>query len=97
MIKRAPRKHQPPPQRGNASKFKVEYVRMAKFMAQRGAIQSEIADAFNVSTQTITNWINQHPDFQDAIRAGNDVFNARDNAAGVIDQLFKVREGQTSN
>jgi hypothetical protein len=49
----------------------------AKFMAQRGAILSEIADAFKVSTQTIANWRNKYPEFRDAIQIGVDTFNPR--------------------
>ena len=49
----------------------------AKFMAQRGAIMCEIADAFKISTKTLYNWINQYPEFREAIQTGVDVFNPR--------------------
>jgi hypothetical protein len=46
-------------------------------LAQRGAILSEIADCFNVTTRTLSNWLNQHPKLRDAVDAGNEVFNTR--------------------
>jgi hypothetical protein len=49
----------------------------AKFLAQRGAIQSEIADAFDVSTTTLQNWISKYPQLHDAVQVGVDTFNSR--------------------
>lgn len=68
----------PMPALGNASKYNpIEYPRVAKFMAQRGAIQSEIADCFGVSTRTLQNWIAQFPEFQEAVSVGAEAFNTR--------------------
>ncbi len=50
---------------------------MAKFLAQRGATQAEIADCFGVTTRTLQYWIMQYPELQEAIKAGNDIFNPR--------------------
>jgi transposase-like protein len=53
------------------------YPRIAKLLAQRGAILSEIADCFDVTTRTLSNWLNDYPELREAIDAGNDVFNPR--------------------
>jgi hypothetical protein len=42
---------------GAPTKYNPTYMpKIAKFLAQRGAIQCEIADAFDVSTTTLQNW-----------------------------------------
>jgi hypothetical protein len=46
-------------------------------LAQRGAILSEIADCFAVTTRTLTRWLTQYPELRAAVDAGNDVFNPR--------------------
>ena len=53
------------------------FPRTAGFLAQRGAILSEIADCFEVTTRTLSNWLNKYPELRDAVDAGNDVFNSR--------------------
>jgi hypothetical protein len=53
------------------------FPRTATFLAQRGAILSEIADCFEVTTRTLSNWLNKYPELRDAVDAGNDVFNSR--------------------
>lgn len=53
------------------------YPKTAQFLARRGAVQSEIADCFGVTTRTLQNWIALHPEMAEAISAGNDVFNPR--------------------
>lgn len=58
--------------------YKPEYVRAAKFLCQRGAILSELAEAFGVSTQAIHNWIIKYPEFGDAVHAGaHEMFDPR--------------------
>jgi transposase-like protein len=53
------------------------FPKTAKFLAQRGATQAEIADCFDVSTRTLKYWITQYRELQEAIEAGNEVFNPR--------------------
>lgn len=55
----------------------TSFPRIAKLLAQRGAILSEIADCFGVTTRTLSNWLNEYPELRDAIDVGNDVFNPR--------------------
>lgn len=59
------------------SKYDPAFARQARFLAQRGAIQSDLAEFFQVSTRTIQNWMVNHSDFADAVSVGNDVFNTR--------------------
>jgi transposase-like protein len=49
----------------------------ARFLAQRGAILSEIAEFFEVSTTTLSRWLNEYPELREAVDDGNDVFNTR--------------------
>lgn len=68
----------PMPAFGRPSKYDPEvFPRTAKFMAQRGAIQSEIADCLGVTTRTLQNWIVQFPEMQEAISVGVEAFNTR--------------------
>jgi transposase-like protein len=65
-------------QRGQPTKYNADIMpNAARFLAQRGAIMCEIAAAFKVSTRTIYNWMNQHPEFQEALHVGVDTFNDR--------------------
>jgi transcriptional regulator with XRE-family HTH domain len=50
---------------------------VAKFMCQRGATMAELADAFNVSSSTLYNWLNRYPEFHEAVHVNADVFNVR--------------------
>src|SRR6266700_4893791 len=63
---------------GAPSKYDPKnFPRIAKLLAQRGAILCEIAECFGVNTRTLTRWLNQYPELREAIDAGNDVFNPR--------------------
>jgi hypothetical protein len=63
---------------GAPTKYDPEtFPQTARFLAQRGAILSEIADCFNVTTRALSNWLNQHPELRDAVDTGNDAFNTR--------------------
>ena len=53
-------------------------LKAAKLLASRGAIQSELADCFGVTTRTITNWMLEHKEFNDAVHSGaHDMFDPR--------------------
>jgi transposase-like protein len=67
-----------PGRRGAPKKYDPKtFPRTAKFLAQRGATQDEIADCFGVTTRTLQYWITQYPELQNAIETGNEVFNPR--------------------
>src|SRR5271157_4245283 len=53
------------------------FPKTAQALAQRGAILSEIADFFNVTTRQLSNWLNEYPELREAVDAGNDGFNTR--------------------
>ena len=66
------------PKRGAPKKYDARtFPRTAKFLAQRGAIQAEIADCFGVKTRTLEKWLVQYPELREAVDVGNDVFNSR--------------------
>jgi hypothetical protein len=62
---------------GRPTKYKPEYIRTVQFLAQRGATQDDIAECLGISRMTVIRWSVQHPEFGQAIQAGNDVFNSR--------------------
>jgi hypothetical protein len=48
---------------GPASEYDTKhYPRYAKFLAEHGATQDEIADCFGISTRTLLRWLAEHPD-----------------------------------
>jgi Homeodomain-like domain len=53
------------------------FPKEARFLAERGATQAEIADCFGISTRTLQRWIVQYPELKQAVQAGNDAFDAR--------------------
>jgi transposase-like protein len=63
---------------GQPPKYNPETMpRVAKFMCQRGATMAELADAFNVSSSTLYNWLNRYPELHEAVQLNADVFNQR--------------------
>jgi spore germination protein YaaH len=52
------------------SKYKTEYKQQAAKLAKLGAIDTQIADFFNVSVATINNWKTQHPEFLESLKGG---------------------------
>jgi hypothetical protein len=52
------------------------YPAQAKFLAQRGATQADIAECFGVSTRTLQRWLAQHPELDAAVQVGNEVFDS---------------------
>jgi transposase-like protein len=60
------------------SKYKPEFVEQAKkVMASFGATHSELAAFFGVGRQTIVNWMAAHEEFEEAVRAGAAVADAK--------------------
>jgi transposase-like protein len=78
MVERVKRKQRQHEHAGQPTKYNADHMpRLARFMCQRGAVMSEVADAFNVSTRTLFNWLNRHPELHDAVQVSADVFNHR--------------------
>jgi hypothetical protein len=53
------------------------FPRSAKFLAQRGATQAEIAQCFNVSTRVLQHWLTIYPELREAVTVGNEAFDSR--------------------
>jgi hypothetical protein len=62
---------------GRPTAYKPEYVERVRELCSTGAIDSEIADAFNVDITTIFRWKNRHPEFCSALKAGKEAADAR--------------------
>jgi hypothetical protein len=59
---------------GRPTKYKPEYVHIALAHAKLGAKIEEIAEAFQVNNDTITEWQNKHPEFSVAIKEGREEY-----------------------
>lgn len=55
---------------GRPTKFKAEYVDLAYKFCLMGATNEKLAEFFDVATATVSNWMNEHPEFMDAIKRG---------------------------
>ena len=58
--------------RGRPSAYKEEYCKQAYKLCLLGAKDTQLADFFNVSEQTLNAWKNQYPDFLEALKDGKD-------------------------
>lgn len=55
---------------GRPTKFKKEYCEQAKKLCEKGFINEELADFFNVNVDTIYEWQKRHESFSDALKCG---------------------------
>ena len=62
-----PRKENPQ-KAGRHELFKPEYVEQAHKLCLLGATDPNLADFFHVTTTTVCNWKNSHPEFFEALR-----------------------------
>lgn len=62
---------------GRPTKYKPEYVEIARGMAKLGATLQELADALGVSISSVKLWISQYDDFSAAVRVGREVSDNR--------------------
>jgi hypothetical protein len=63
--------------RGRPTKYDHKYVKFAKTLAELGATDENLADAFDVGVETIRRWGIIYPEFWGAIRVGKDAANKR--------------------
>jgi hypothetical protein len=63
--------------RGRPTKYKPEYVQFAKQLAKLGATDAGLADAFQVRISTIRLWMNNYPEFSEAIKVEKAAANQR--------------------
>jgi hypothetical protein len=75
---------------GRPVKFKPEWVSVARKMTELGAIEAEIADAFEVDLRTITRWKHEYPEFLEALKVGKEVADDR-----VEQSLYRLATGYT--
>ena len=55
---------------GRPTSYQDSYVQQAYQLCVLGAIDRQLAEAFNVSEQTINTWKKKHPDFLESINKG---------------------------
>jgi len=58
---------------GQPTKYKPEFTEQVKKLCLLGAIDPQLADFFDVSLATISNWKNDFPEFLEAIKEGKQV------------------------
>ena len=57
---------------GAPEKFKPEYCSMAKALCMLGHTNAQLAAFFNVTPQSVYNWLKQFPEFFEAVRGGRE-------------------------
>jgi len=62
---------------GRPSSYKPEYCIQAKKLCDLGAIDKQLADFFEVSTQTLNAWKEKHPEFLASLKDSKAHFDAR--------------------
>lgn len=55
---------------GRPSKYKPEFAKQAKFLADKGCTDPEVAAFFEVALSTVSLWKLKHPEFSEALRLG---------------------------
>lgn len=63
--------------RGRPTKFDPKFVVQAKKLAKLALTVPEMADIFDVSRNTFTRWMNENPEFRDAVKVGKEDADAR--------------------
>lgn len=62
---------------GRPSKYRDEFVAIARVMCKYGATDDELAQEFGVTTQTIYNWCSRHPEFFEAVHGQKEIADKR--------------------
>jgi cell fate (sporulation/competence/biofilm development) regulator YmcA (YheA/YmcA/DUF963 family) len=73
---------------GRPTDYRVEYCEQVVKLCKLGAIDTELADFFEVTEQTINNWKNDYPEFFEAIKRGKMLADAE-----VAEKLFQRATG----
>lgn len=55
---------------GRPTLYKPEYAELAFKFCLMGATNERLAEFFDVAVATVSNWMNEHPEFLDAIKHG---------------------------
>jgi hypothetical protein len=62
---------------GRPPTYREDFVKQAFNLALLGATDEDLAAAFQVDPSTISRWKNEHPEFQEALKAGKEDANGR--------------------
>lgn len=73
---------------GRPSRFDQKFIKQAYQLSLLGLTDEEMANVFDISTATIYNWKNAHPEFLEAIKRGKEQADAK-----VAVSLFKRATG----
>lgn len=73
---------------GRPTDFKKEYSEMTRKLCLLGYTNEQLAEFFEVTTQTIHNWKKNHPEFFDALKQGKSIANAN-----VAEAVYKRATG----
>lgn len=73
---------------GRPSKYQPEFPKQAEKMTRLGATDKDLADFFEVNTDTIYEWKNTHPEFSEALKRGKELADGQ-----VIQSLYKRATG----
>lgn len=76
--------------RGRPSKYREEFPAQAAKLCMLGATDKELADFFEVTLSTISEWKVVHKEFSDALKEGKQLADAK-----VAESLFKRATGYT--
>ena len=76
--------------RGRPSKYREEFPAQAARLCMLGATDKELADFFEVTLSTISEWKVVHQEFSDALKEGKQLADAK-----VAESLFKRATGYT--
>jgi hypothetical protein len=76
--------------RGRPTKYQKAYAKQAYKLCLLGATNEELAEFFEVSHGTISNWLAEHSDFLGAVKKGRRVADAE-----IADSLYQRAKGYT--
>ena len=71
---------------GAPTKYEEKYNAIALNLCKLGGQDKDLADAFNVHSDTIQNWKISHPSFFESIKAGKDFYDS-----GLIENALKKK------
>lgn len=59
---------------GRPTKFKEEYKKQVVTLCRLGATDQDLAEAFDVTEQTINNWKEKEPEFFESLKKGKEIY-----------------------
>ena len=74
--------------KGRPSGFRKDMLQHARFLAERGFTDADMAEFFGVAVSTVAKWKVDFPDFSDALKAGKAIADSR-----VVRSLYERATG----